>query len=96
MTKDTRFSVAPVVVLVLLVLLMLLAVHRRLTVTEAEEAVVTVHNRVVRDSHSTIALVAMVTLFGYMVWTVLCANQGEAKSMPPTRESSADDKSARG
>jgi len=96
MTKDTRFSVAPVVVLVLLVLLMLLAVHRRLTVREAEEAVVTVHTRVVRDSYSTVVLVAMVTLFGYMVWTVLRANQGEAKSMPPTRESSADDKLPRG
>ena len=96
MTKDTRFSVAPVVVLVLLVLLMLLAVHRRLTVEEAEKTVVTVENSVVRDSHSTVVLVGMVALFGYMIWTVLRANQGEAKAMPPAKESSADDEPAQG
>jgi hypothetical protein len=96
MKKDTRFSVAPVVVLVLLVLLMLLAVHRRLTVEEAEKTVATVQNRVVRDSYATVAFVGMVALFGYMIWIVLRANQGEAKSMPPTKESSAGDKSAPG
>jgi len=85
MKKDARFSVAPVVVLVLLLLLMLLAVHRRLTVREAEEAVVTVHTRVVRDSYSTVVLVGMVALFGYMTWTVLRASPGESKLMPPAK-----------
>ena len=96
MKKDTRFSVAPVAVLVLLVLLMLLAVHRRLTVEEAEKTIVTVEKRVERDSYSTVAFVGMVALFGYMIWIVLCANQGEAKSMPPTRGSSTDGKSESG
>ena len=93
MKNDTRFSVVPVVVLVLL---MLLAVHRRLTVEEAEKTIVTVEKRVERDSYSTVAFVGMVALFGYMIWIVLRANQGEAKSMPPTKESSAGDKSAPG
>jgi hypothetical protein len=96
MKKDTRFNVVPVAVLVLLVLLMLLAVHRRLTVEEAEKTVVTVEKRMERDSYSTVAFVGIVALFGYMIWIVLSANQGEAKSMPPTKESSADDKSAQG
>ena len=94
MKKDTRFNVVPVAVLVLLVLLMLRAVHRRLTVEEAEKTVVTVENSVVRDSHSTVVLVGMVALFGYMTWTVLRASPGESKLMPPAKESSADDKSA--
>jgi hypothetical protein len=88
-------KVSPVALLVLLVLVTLVAVrHKVLTAEEAEKAVAKVEDDVVRDSHLTVAVVAMVALFGYVIWIVLRANQGDAKSMPPAKESSARDTTA--
>src|SRR5262249_44563125 len=96
MKKDTRSNVAPVALLILLALVMLVAVHRAFRADEVEKAAIKAGDKIVRDSHSTAAFVVIVTLFGYVLWTALRANQGEGKSMPPTQESSASDKSAPG
>src|SRR5262245_46527579 len=73
--KNTRFNVAPVALLLLLGLVTLVAVHRALKAHEFESAAVKAGDKVVRDSHSTVAFV--VVLFGYMMWTVLRAKQGK-------------------
>jgi hypothetical protein len=94
MNKGTRFNTAPgALLLILLATLILLAVHKRLTTAEeVEKAAVTVEHHAVRDSHSQVAVIAVVALFAYVTWTVLRANRGEAKAMPPAKESSASDK----
>jgi hypothetical protein len=96
MKKDSRLNIAPAALLLtLLAVLILLAVHKRLTTAEeVEKAVVKVDDNVVRDSYMRVAVVAMVALFAYVIWTVLRANRGEAKAMPPAKESSARDKIA--
>jgi hypothetical protein len=95
MKKVTRHKVSPVALLVLLVLVMLIAVrHRYLTAKEAETTGVQVVDNVVHARPPTIAVVAMVALLAYVLWTVLRANQGEAKAMPPARESSASNETA--
>jgi hypothetical protein len=102
MKKETRRKVGPVALLVLLAvaaLLVLLAVHRKgLTAKEAEDevvgTVVKVEDLVVRDRHTAVAVLAMVALFAFVMWTALRANQGEDKAMPPARESSASDRTA--
>jgi hypothetical protein len=96
MKKDSRLKIAPAALLLtLLAVLILLAIHKRLTTAaEVEKAVVKVEDNVVRDSYSRVAVVAMVALFAYVMWIVLRANRGEAKEMPPAKESSARDKIA--
>jgi hypothetical protein len=95
MKKETRFNVAPGALLMLLALVMFIAVYNGLTADEVENEVVKVEDNVVHDSYSTVAFVAMVAMFGYVIWTVLRANPGEAKSKPLANESSASNKPAR-
>jgi hypothetical protein len=92
MKKDTRFNVAPVALLMLLGVAMLLVVHN--AVDDAEKAFVKVEDSAAHDSYSTVAIVGTVALFAYVTWTVLRANRGEAKAMPPAKESSASDNTA--
>jgi hypothetical protein len=95
MKTETRFNVAAgALLMLLLALVILLALHNGLAADEVEKSVVKAEENVVDDSYSTVAFVAMVAMFGYVIWTVLRADQGGAKSMPPARESSASDKSA--
>jgi hypothetical protein len=65
MKQDTRLNIAPVaLLLILLAVLIFFAVHKRLaTAEENEKAIVKVERHVVRDSHSIVAVVAMVALF---------------------------------
>jgi hypothetical protein len=51
-----------------------------------------VEDNVVHDSYSKVVVIAMVALFGYVIWIVLRGNPGEAKTTPPVKESSANDK----
>jgi hypothetical protein len=95
MKNVTRHKISPVALLVLLVLLMLIAVrHQVLTAEAAEKSVAEVQDTVVRGRPWAVAVVAMVALLAYVMWTVLRANQGEAKAMLPAKESSASDKMA--
>ena len=90
-----------VAVLVLLALLTYLAVHRNgLTSKDAEDEavgdVVKLEDMSLYDDYATVAFLALMVLFAFVTWTVLRANQGEDKAMPPGRESSASDKTAPG
>jgi hypothetical protein len=83
-----------VVLLVLLALLTLLVAKRKdLTAEEAaDEAVrpvVKLWDTVVRHEHAAVAFLALMALFAFVMWTALCANEGEDKAMPPAQESSA-------
>jgi hypothetical protein len=94
MKKVTRLKIGPVALLVLLALLTLLVVKRKhLTAEKAEDeavrAVVKLENTVVRDKHAAVAFLAVIALFGFVMWTALRANEGEAKAKPPAREPSA-------
>ena len=93
MKKDTRLNIAPgALLLILLAMLILLAIRKRLTTAEeVDKAVGKVEHAVVRDSHLRVAVVVMVAFFAYITWTVLRANRGEDKAMPPAKESSASD-----
>jgi hypothetical protein len=95
MKMVTRLKIGPVVLLVLVALLTLLAVKRKyLTAEEAEadavRTVVKVEDTVVRDRHAPIAVLALIALFGFVMWTAIQAKEGEDKPMPPAKESSAD------
>ena len=95
MKNVTRLMIVPVAVLVVLALLALLAAHR-IGGRGAEEpvgAVVKLADRVIHDSHATVAVVGLAALFAFVIWTALRA-EGEDKAMPPARESSASDKPA--
>jgi hypothetical protein len=94
MKKDTRLNIAPgALLLILLAMLILLAVRKGLTTTEeVDKVVVKVDRNVIRDSRVRVAVVVVVALFAYVMWTALRANRGEAKAMPPAKESSASDK----
>src|SRR5262245_50246259 len=96
MKKDTRLNIAPVALLLVLLMLLILLAHRKglTTAEEAETAVVKVGRTVDRNSHSRVAAAAMLALFAYVTWTVLRANRGDAKTMPPAEESRASDKTA--
>jgi hypothetical protein len=89
MKKLPRLVIVPVTVLVLLALLTLLAVDRK--AEEAAGAAVNVANRVVHDSHATVAVVGLVALFVFVMWTALRAKEGEDKAMPAASESRASD-----
>ena len=78
----------------LLALLALLVVKRiDLTAEEAEnEAVRTIgklENTLVKDERVVIALLAVLALFAFVLWTELRTKEGEDKAMPPPGESSA-------
>jgi hypothetical protein len=98
MNKVTPQKGRLVVVLVFLVLLTYLAVHRHrlLTQKEAEDeavgSAVTLKDMATHDGYAVVAVLALVALFGFVMWAVLHANQGEDKAMPPAKESSASDK----
>jgi hypothetical protein len=95
MKMVTRLKVSPVVLLVLLVVLLLMVLlHKGLTPEEAERRVVDLEGSVVHDSFATVAFVALVALFAFVMWTALSANEEEDKATPPARESSASDKMA--
>jgi len=95
MEKLTRLKIGPVAVMVLLALLVLVTVYRaRHTDAEPEEAVVKAEDRVVHDSHVTVAVVGLVALFAFVVWTALRANERDDKATPPARESRASDSTA--
>ena len=101
MNKVTWQKSRLVAVLVLLALLTFLAVHRNgLTSKDAEDEavgeVVKLRDMVLFDDFATVAFVALIALFAFVTWTVLRANHGEDKAMPPGRESSASDKTAPG
>ena len=89
-----------VVALVLLAVLSFLTV--RLSVLRSKQAedeavggVAKVVNVATYDGYALFAVVTIVAMFGYVMWVALRANHGEAESMPPARESSASDESAR-
>jgi hypothetical protein len=100
MKTETRLKVGPVALLVLLAslaLLVLLAVHRKgLTANEAEDevvgTVVKAEDLVVRDKYVAVAVLALMALFAFVMWTALRANQGDDKAMRPARELSTNDK----
>src|SRR5262245_50156638 len=92
MKKVTQRGIGPVALLVLLALLALLAVKRRhLTAEEATDetvrSVVKVENTVRHDKYAAAALLVLITLFAFVMWTALRANQGvrppEAKTADP-------------
>ena len=88
MKKVTQRRIGPVVLLVLLALLTLLAVKRRhLTTEEATDetvrAVVKVENTVLHDNYAIVALLALITLFAFVTWTAVRANQREDQALPP-------------
>jgi hypothetical protein len=94
MGKGTRLKIGPVAVLVLLALLTLLVVKRRhLTaeeaVDEAARPVVKVGDTVVRDERAAVAVIVLVALFAFVMWTALRAKEGEDKAVPPAKESGA-------
>jgi hypothetical protein len=89
MKMPTRLVIVPVAVLVLLALLTFLAVDRK--AEEAAGAAVNVANSVVHDSHATVAIVGLVALSVFVMWTALRAKEGEGKAMPAASESSTSD-----
>jgi hypothetical protein len=96
MKNDKRFHTSPAALAVLLLaVVMLLAFYKGLTANDVENQVVDVDKKTFRYPIATLVVVAMVAMFGYVIWTVLRANQGESNSVPPTKESSAGDKSPR-
>jgi hypothetical protein len=93
MKKDSRLNVTlGAFLLMLLAVLTLLAVRNGRM--PDEKAVVKVEDNVVHDSYSQVAVVAVVALFAYVMWTILRANRGEAKAVPPAKESSPSDNTA--
>jgi hypothetical protein len=93
MKKVTRFTIGSVVLLVLLALLTALAVNRKgLTAEGAEDELLrpvgNLEDAVVHDGHATAAVLAVVALFGFVMWTALRADAGEGKATPPARKSS--------
>jgi protein-S-isoprenylcysteine O-methyltransferase Ste14 len=95
MRKMTRLKIGPAAVLVLLALLVVAAVYRaRHTDEEPVGTVVKLGDRVVHDSHATVAVVGLVALFAFVVWTALRANEREDKARPSAREPSASDSTA--
>jgi hypothetical protein len=97
MKKDTRLGFGPGAILLVLVgVLMLLAVRQGFTPHDLEKTAVKVEDNVVNDSYLKVAVIAMVVLFAYVIWTVLTAKQEGAKAVPPSRESSESDKTGSG
>ena len=85
--------------LVLLGLIALLAIHRKGLTADAAAAkgvgvAVRMEDDVFHDEYRTVATLAVIAMFAFVMWTVLRANQGENKAMPPGRESSASNKTA--
>ena len=103
MKAMTRRNFRPVVLLVLLALLALvtyLAFRRNVyTVEEAEDEaareVAKAEDVVVHNPQAGVAILVLVALFTFVMWTALRANTGEDKATPPARESSASDDTAR-
>jgi hypothetical protein len=99
MKKVTRRKIGPLALLLLLALLTLLAVKRKhLTAEEAVDdavrPVVKMADTVVRHERAAVALLALMALFAFVMWSALRTNEGEDKSKPPARESSASDTTA--
>ena len=83
--------------LLLLALVALLAIHRHgLTIDQAAEKGVGVAVRVKDDAfyneYRTVAVLALIAIFAFVIWTVLRAKKVENKAMPPARESSSSNK----
>ena len=85
-------------VLLLLALLALLAIHRHGLTDQAaergERAVVRVKDVAIYNEHRFAAVLTLMAIFAFVIWTALRANQGENKAMPPARESSSRNKTA--
>jgi hypothetical protein len=94
MNKVTPQKRRLLAVLVLLALLTYLAVHRHRHLTDkeaADEAVgsaVTLKDMVTHDEYAVVAFLALIALFGFVMWAVLRVNQG---AMPPDKEPRASD-----
>jgi hypothetical protein len=83
--------------LVLLALIALLAIHRKgLTADEAAEegvgVVVRLEDDVFRDEYRTVATLAVIAMFAFVMWTVLRAKKEADKTMPLAKESRANNK----
>ena len=78
MGKGARLKIGPVAVLVLLALLTLLVVKRKhLTAEEAEDdavrTAVQLGDTVDRDKYAAVAIIALVALFAFVMWSALRA-----------------------
>jgi hypothetical protein len=96
MQNASRNNARIITLLVLLsLLLVLLAKRRALTIDEAEsdavQDVVKVQDTVIGDDYVAVVVLAVVALFGFVLWTAIRANQVEDKAMPPASGSSASD-----
>ena len=89
-----RLKIGPVALLVLLVLLTFLVVKRidlpaEEAAGEAVRPVAKLWDTVVRHERAAAAVLALIALFAFVLWTALRAHKGEDKAMPPTQDSSA-------
>jgi hypothetical protein len=88
-------------VLVLVALLTILAFYRHgLTAQEAGDKaggeVVKVGNKVVNDDYAVVAVLVLIAMFAFVIWTALRNKERDYTAMPPARESSAGDEAASG
>jgi hypothetical protein len=91
-----RLEIRLVAGLVLLALLTLLVVKRaNLTADEATDdavgVVVQLKDMVDRHEYAAVAILALMAVFAFVLWTALGAREGEDKATPPAGESSASD-----
>jgi hypothetical protein len=93
--KWTRLNVGSVVLLVLLALLIVLWLERRGVAVDlaAGDALLKVEHAALRDNHARAAVLIVIALFSFLVWTVLMrggqddapAGKGESeRRQPPT------------
>jgi hypothetical protein len=99
MKNVTGLRVAPFAVLVVLLLLAYLAVHREaMTLERAEDEAMDVPADVVknvgRDKYVAVAIVGVIALFAFVIWTALRARAREDEATPQARESNLSDKTA--
>jgi hypothetical protein len=94
MTQESGRTITPAALLLLLVMFAVLALKRQhLTAEEAEVAtvqtVVEAQNTLVKDWRAAVAVLVLIAMFAFVIWTVLRAKAGEDPAKPPAEESSA-------
>jgi hypothetical protein len=99
MEKVTRLRLGPVAVLLLVALLIILVAKRRnLTTDEAVDdsmrTVVNVKNTLVRRDDAAFAVISVVALCAFALWTALRANRGSDDQTPTGAASSGETNSA--